>query len=298
MKGAVLDPSILHISETDWFNRDKRDYFLKHLFDNLTAIDDYRIAEITWSAEQEICLWATPQTPPWRLDKDWSNQLLPAIIVLLQRNKRSVELDARQPPCKVQPSMQFVHQNAGRCFLILMHSFIKSQEETFLCLGVPNIAPTNPQYLFSCNCCPSPLSPNLVCRPTDWLNYIDITSEYWPSNETESDKLLSALQMFRVREFNGKPFLHKFEFSPQFILALSQTHSDKSKILTQMVKKLISTKQEAANDPTLSDEYLARQEVFRFRVTRRLRIHYYYETDRHICFLSFYDAGQHDEGLR
>lgn len=301
MKSAVLDPSILHISETDWFDRDKRDHFLKHLFDNLTAINDYRIAKIAWTEEQEICLWATPQTPPWRRDKDWSNELVPAIHNLLQRNRKSIELDARQLPCSVQPSMEFVNQNAGICFLILLHSFIKSQEEMFLCLGLPNIAPTNPQYLFSCTCCSPPLSPKLVCCPTDWLNYIDITSEYWPSNETESDKLLSALHMFRVKEFNGKPFRHKFQFSPHFIRALSQTHSDKSRILRQMVKKLISTKQEAAHDPTLNDEYLDKQKVFRFRVTprpRSIRIHYDYGTARYIYFLSFCDVGQHDEGLR
>lgn len=300
MKNAVLDPSILHISETDWNDAVKRDYFLKHLFDNLTAIDQYRIAEILWSNELEICLWSTRQTPPWRIDKDWSNELLPPIYLLLQRNKQDIELDAGQSPCSVQPHMEFVHQDSGNCFLVLMHSLVKSQDEVFLCLGLPNIRPTNPRYLFGCTCCSLPLSPNLVCCPTDWFNYIDIASEYWPSNETESDKLFTALNMVRVKEFDGKPFLYKFEFSPHFICGLSETHSDKSRILRQMVKRLTLTKQNAARDPTLKDEYLEEPKVSRFRVTPRpksIRIHYQYET-QHIYFLSFYDVGQHDEGLR
>lgn len=298
MKTVVLDPSILHISETDWFNDDKRDYFLRHLFDNLTAIDDYRIAEIVWSEGHETCLWATPQTPPWRLDRDWSNQLVPIIYKLLHQNSRFIELDSVQLPCEVHPSMQFIHQNAGVCFLILMHSFIRSQDKTFLCLGLPNITPTNPQYLFSCICCPSSLSPNLVRCPMDWLDYVDITGEYWPSSETDSDKLLGALHMLRAREFNIKTFRYKFDFSTHFINALSQTHSNKLRILRQMVKRLISTSQEARHDSSLNDEYLSQQKVSRFWVTRRTRIHYDYLTNGHIYFLSYYDVGKHDEGLR
>jgi hypothetical protein len=298
MKSAVLDPSILHISTTDWDTTDKRDHFLKHLFDNLTAIDDYRIAKILWSQQQEACLWLTPQTPPWRVDKDWSNALVPIIYGLLQRNSNFIELDSSLAPCAVRPLMHLIHQRPGRWFLILMHSLIKSQDEVFLCLGLPNIAPASRQYLFTCTCCPSPMSPNLVSSATDWLNYVDITGEYWPSNETESDKLFSALQMFRLKEFNDKPFLHKFEFSTHFVSALSRTHTNKATILRQMVKKLVATKQEATRDPTLRDEYLCEQRVFRFRVTHRTRIHYDYGTEAHIYFLSFYDVGQHDEGLR
>ncbi len=300
MKSAVLDPSIFHITETDWLNTDKRNAFLNHLFESLTAIDQYRIAEILWSKELEICLWSTPQTPPWRKDKDWSNALLPPIYLLLQRNKKDIDLGGGQSPCSVQPHMEFVHQYAGNCFLTLMHSFIKSQEQIFLCLGLPNIRPTNRRYLFSCTCCSLPLSPNLVCSPTDWFNYIDIASEYWPSSETESDKLLSALNMVRLKEFDAKPFLYEFQFSPDFISGLSGTHSDKSRILRQIVKRLILTRQDAARDPTLKDEYLEEQKVSRFRVTPRptsIRIHYQYETG-HIYFLSFYDVGQHDESLR
>jgi hypothetical protein len=301
MKSAVFDPSIFHISEADWFIDEKRDCFLEHLFENLTAIDQYRIAKIIWNEELETCLWLTPQTPPWRKDKDWSNQLVPVIHKLLQRNISFIELGAKQSPCDVNPSMEFVHQNTGYCFLKLMHSFIKSQEEIFLCLGLPNVVLTNALYSFSCKCCPLPLSPNLVFRSIDWLKYVDIINEYWPIDETENDKLSSALNMFRVKEFNGRPFLYKFGFSSSFLATISQTHSDKSRILRQMVKKLISTNQESARDPTLHDEYLEEQKEFRFRVTpkpKSIRIHYDYTKDRNIYFLSFYDAGQHDKGLR
>ena len=298
MRSAVLDPSLLHVSENDWLDPPYRDGFLNHLLDTLQGIDDRRDVQIAWTLQQEACLWQDPQTPPWRRDKDWSNQLVPAIYRLLQRNTTPIRPDPPQFTCTVTPSMQCVHEPAQDYFLLLMHSFITSQDETFLCLGLPNLPPPTPPYVFDCTCCPSSISPNLVCRSTDWLKYIDITAEYWPSAQTDSDKLTAALQLFRIKEFPDKPFIYTFQFSLSFIDALSQTPSDRTRILRQMVRRLTLTRQQAADDRSLHDEYLHQQRLYRFRVTRTMRIHYDYTPDGHIHFSSFYDTGQHDEGLR
>lgn len=298
MKNAVLDPAILFISETNWFDIHKRDNFLKHLFNNLTSIDQYSVAKILWNDELENCLWSYPPIPPWRQDKDWGNQIVPAIYHLLRKNVQICSCGLSQTTCNVQPAMNCCNPNALLCFMKLMHRLISLSQHILLCLGLANVLPTHEDYVFNCACCSQSLVPELINSPTDWLHHVDIENDYWPNSITEENKIFKALDIIRIRDFNGSPFLHKFCFVPKFISELSLTQSNRTRILKQMVKKLIFTRQQATSDTTLQDEYLRDKREYRFRVTKSIRIHYHHGADGQIYFLSFYDVGQHDEGLR
>jgi len=300
MKNAVFDPAIFFISATDWLDADKRDRFLKHLCDNLTNIDQYSVAQIVWNDELECCLWAHPCMPPWRLDRDWNIPLVPIIHNTFQRKRTTINCGSSQVVCAVDPSMNCVNSDALLCFLKLMHKVRTSIPDILLCLGLENVLSTNSSYVFSCACCPQNFTPKLINSPIDWLHHIDLEEEYWPNDISDSDKFAEALKIVRIRAFNSSPFLYEFEFTPRFVNDLIATQSNKMEILHQIVKRLILTRQQAARDSSLQDEYLRKRGEYRFRVTPRpnsARINYKYDQSRAIIFSRYYAAGHHDDGL-
>lgn len=300
MRNAVFDPAIFFISETDWSNEHRRDRFLKHLYENLENIDQYSVAQIVWNDELENCLWAHPQIPPWRQNRDWSIQLVPTIYRILQRNRATVNCGSSHIACTVDPLMNCVNADALTCFLELMHKVSTSIPDILLCLGLENILSTNSSYVFSCTCCPQNLIPKLINSSTDWLHYIDLEKKYWPNSISDLDKFVKALEVVRIRDFNNPPFLYKFEFSSRFINELIVTQSNKLEILHQMVRRLTLTSQQAACNASLQDEYLRKKREHRFRVTpgpSSARIHYSYNPSGTIIFLCYYGAGHHDDGL-
>ncbi len=287
MKNVVLDPALLFITEIDWANNHKRDWFLAHLLDNLTNIDQYSVAQILWNDELESCLWSDPHIPPWRQDKDWGNQLVPIIYRLLKKNIAADNFEGSQTVCNVQTVLDCSDPNALICFLRIMHRLISFTLDTLLCLGLPNILPADSNYTFYCTCCSKTLTPELIKHPTDWLRYIDVENKYWPGNVSDSRKFKKGLDIIRLRDLNDSPFLHNFQFSPRFIDDLALTHSNRLRILRQIAKRLTLTAQQAALDASLQDEYLNRG-VYRFRVTPRptsTRIHYSYDQSGAILFL-------------
>lgn len=300
MMNAVLDPAIFFISETDWVDVHKRDRFLQHLSDNLINIDQYSVAQIIWNDELENCIWAHPQIPPWRQNRDWNIQLVPIIYKIFQRNRTIINCGSSQIVCTVDPIMNCVHSDALLCFLKLMHKVSTSIPDILLCLGLENVLSINSSYVFSCTCCSQNFTPKLISSPPDWLHYINLEENYWPNDISDSDKFVKALELVRIRDFNSSPFLYDFEFSPRFINELIVTQSDRIEILHQIVKRLILTRQQAAHDSSLQDECLRKKYEYRFRVTPRphsARIHYSYDRSGTIIFLCYYGVGHHDAGL-
>jgi hypothetical protein len=180
-----------------------------------------------------------------------------------------------------------------------MHEINTYVSDILLCLGLENILSTNSSYVFSCACCSQNFTPELINSPIDWLHYINL-EDYWPSNVSDLDKLVKVLEIVRIRDFNSSPFLYEFEFDPRFINELVAIKSYKIEIIHQIVKRLISTKRQAAQDASLQDEYLKGKCEYRFRVTPRpssARIHYTYDQSGTIIFLCYYGAGHHDDGL-
>ncbi|MTJ52694.1 hypothetical protein FJR38_08490 [Anabaena sp. UHCC 0253] len=296
MMKAVFEPSNLFISEIEWQNQESRDKFLEHLLDNLKNISDYEITKIYWTDELEEILWEHPQLPPWRQDRDWKIQIVPIIYKLFNSVKENLPNHKQLTSCTVQPG--FNSQDPSdlilNYFLELIHILIDRNENIYLCLGIK----TNKQeYIFSCKCHDFKVHPTIIENPIQWLNYIDIINTYWPSSVNEIDKLHESLKiLFKIH--NSQP-IQEYEFSPQFVKDIIKATNHREKILQSIVKRLLLTKQQAAKDMNLQDEYLKPKKEYRFRVTPRpasTRIHYKYAKNK-ILFLKYYDEGEHDEGL-
>ena len=150
---TVLDPAILFISETDWYDEKHRDEFLDHLLHNLKKIDEYTITGIYWNDDFESNLWDSPQKPPWRKQSDWNNHLVPIIYNLFTKSKIELNFVNNLSSCDVSPCMNKCHyDNVNDCFLKLMHEIINRKEDIFLCLSIKNKLSNNNKYSFTCTC--------------------------------------------------------------------------------------------------------------------------------------------------
>ena len=188
-------------------------------------------------------------------------------------------------------------------FLSLIHYIIDLNKETLLCLGIKNRMRKNTdKYHFSCECHPNALTPYSINKPEDFLNYIDIENKYWPKNmdEKEIKNFRISLEIMRLITFPDKKFLFNYKFARTFIKDIIDTEKYRDKILKNMVKLLISTKQEAASNPNLKNEYIEHKKEYRFRVTQRpssTRIHYIFNDQKILIFKNYYREGKHDDGL-
>ena len=108
-------------------------------------------------------------------------------------------------------------------------------------------------------------------------------------------------QRYSRLEFPDKQILYRYVFKKEFLRDILYCDLDRRrKLLSQMVKRLTLTNQQAGSDSTLQDEYIQQQEERRFRVTQRptsVRVHYIFNQSGEIVFLKYYGAGEHDDGL-
>jgi hypothetical protein len=179
-------------------------------------------------------------------------------------------------------------------FLELMHIVIEREENVYLCLGVNRI---REEFTFFCDCHSFQVNPVVIAKPIEWLDHIDLTGSYWPSNIDEEGKFNTALEI-AFKKLDKQP-IYEYEFSKSFLKDIIKVQNHRTSIIEWTAKRLTLTKQEAAKDSYLQDEYLKQKKEYRFRITQRpssTRIQYKY-VNKKIKFLSYYDEGEHDDGL-
>ncbi len=293
---TVFEPGNLFISVQDWEDSEKRDIFLQHLLDNLEHINDYRITKVYWTDELEKLLWDSPQSPPWRLDRDWNLPIVQVIYRAFGKVKEYVQNSKNLTSCLVEPVIDCSQLGdlTLLAFLELMHIVIDRNENVYLCLGSSRLVEN---YLFSCNCHSFQIIPSIIAKPREWLQRIDIASNYWPNNLDEIEKFNAALNIV-FKKLNRNP-IYEYEFSKTFLKDIIKTQVYREYIIEYTARRLTLTKQEAARDSYLQDEYLAQRKEYRFRITQRpssTRIHYKY-VNKKLIFLRYYGEGEHDDGL-
>lgn len=293
---TVFDPGNLFISESDWHNAEQRDIFLQHLLDNLDYINDYQITKIYWTDELEKLLWDSPQLPPWRLNRDWNLPIVQVIYRAFNKAKEYIHNSKNLTSCLVEPPLDCskLGDLTLLAFLELMHIVIDKNENIYLCLSNSRI---KENYLFSCDCHSFQITPLVITKPTEWLNHVNLASDYWPESLDEIEKLHTALKIM-FKKLNRKP-IYEYEFSNAFIKDIVKTQNYREYIIEYAAKRLTLNKQEAARDSYLQDEYLAQSKEYRFRITQRpssTRIHYKY-VNKKFRFLRYYGEGEHDDGL-
>ncbi len=265
-----------------------------------TIINDYKFTKIYWTDELEEFLWNSPQLPPWRLDRDWKLRIVPIIYNKLKNYLENINYNDKITICSVEPEMTYSYgkREIFESFLKLLHYILEKREEIFLSIGLENQLIDN-KYCFSCDCHTYKLRPELINSPDDWWEHIDLENNYCPANCNEMNKFRIALDIERKRSYPGKEFRYNYEFDSNFIKDIIDTRRHRDKILKSLVIRLISTRQEAALNPHLQDEYIDSKREYRFRVTPRpasTRIHYIIDRQT-LHFKRYYDEGEHDAGL-
>jgi hypothetical protein len=102
---TVFDPANLFITSLEWQNSTKRDVFIQHLLDNLSHITDYEITRIYWTDALEELLWAAPQLPPWRQDREWGLPMIQILYGKFSIAKEHIVNSDNLVPCLVQPEL-------------------------------------------------------------------------------------------------------------------------------------------------------------------------------------------------
>jgi hypothetical protein len=302
---TVFDPTVLFITESEWYDLRKRDGFLEHLAGNLQYIREFIATKVYWTDELEELLWNDPLLPPWRHDKDWKNKIVPVIYKRFQGCKLLVNLPHTEIKCSVLPQFKCTccKLDAHRLFMGLMDYALVNQEYIYLCVGIGNRLTGEQNYRFFDESDSYSLVPELINIPEDWLKHVNFTEAFWPQSYSKEDldKLHTALaataELFFARNMN-EPFQYEIEFERPFIEAISDELNNRQEILIALVKRLMRTQQEASADKGLNDEPVrGRRKERRFRVSIQRRIHYRYGKTGKIVFLKYYREGRHDEGL-
>ncbi|MEH2423103.1 MAG: hypothetical protein V7K48_19980 [Nostoc sp.] len=293
---TVFEPGNLFLSESDWYDAEKRDNFLQHLLENLDYINNYKITKIYWTDELEKLLWDSPQLPPWRLNRDWNLPIVQVIYRAFNTTQEFIQNSKNLTSCLVQPSLDCseIGDLTLLAFLELMHIVIDRSENIYLCLGASRI---KNDYFFSCDCHSFGITPLVIAKPTEWLNHINLASDYWPDSLDEIEKFQTALNIM-FKKLNSKA-IYEYEFSNAFLKDIIKTKTHREQIIEYAAKRLTLNQQEAAKDSYLKDEYLPQTKEHRFRVTQRpssTRIHYKY-VNKKFRFLRYYGEGEHDNGL-
>lgn len=298
---AVFDPSLLFISDADWFDEEKRDAFLEHLLNHLELIDDYDICKIWWTDELQTILVGNPSMHPW-FGSDLRN---PLIVAISQRfyNRTENHLEFNNI-CKITPSLtiNYTNQNTHEHFLKLVHTLIDFKEHFYFCAGIQNLLIAPNQYTFHCNCHDNQLAPTLLNNATEWLQYVDIVEHFFPKTIEEFDeKFEKGMDFIRKKGFKAQPYLFDFEFTKNFKKDIIHRTTYRENIFRSLVKKLISTSAESANSD-LHDEFITKNRIneWRIRVTQRpssTRIHYILTDGNSVKFLAYYGEGEHDDGI-
>lgn len=302
---TLFEPSLLFISEADWYDEEKQDAFLEHLINHLDLIDEYDMCKIWWTDELQNILVGNPNMHPW-FQSDLRNPLVVAIHQkFYQRVENVFEFDTI---CTISPSLTitYTNQDAHTHFLKLAHTLIDFKEPSYLCVGTQNRLNTDENYTFNCKqlaCHDNELVPILINKAHNWLQYIDVVGQFFPTTIEEfNDKFEDGLALIKKTMFGGKPYLFSFEFTNKFKKSIINRTTFQESIFIAIVKKLTSTGLESKNSD-LEDEFIVNNKKkiaeWRMRVTQRpssTRIHYTV-ADNKITFLCYYGEGEHDDRL-
>lgn len=295
MDFAILDPSILHISEEEWIDDEKRDAYLEHFMDMLNGINNDQNIALAWSDAFDELFWTPPQKLPWNMDKCWSNKIIPIVYDRINKNAKFFDAPENHIHCEINPNIHYDRNDFYLLFLGLIVTLHKECNKIAMCFGIKNIPPKDHKFRVNGeNLIPDPL---FITNPKDFLNIIEVSKYYWPNSSNDSELVKKGILIILNRDYDKENSICCFSFSKQFLCKLAETTDDRDKILNAIAKRLSMTKAEAGRDGSLQDENIVgKKGIRRFRITSSKRIHYV-EKPGNIEFLMFYDEGEHDDGL-
>ncbi|WP_318466619.1 hypothetical protein [Photobacterium leiognathi] len=296
MNYALLEPSLLSISEEDWYCECSRDEYLEHFNSIMNCINDSSNIKLAWNDLYDDLFWTSPQKRPWKMDRYWSNTIIPIIYEKLQKN--AIHQDLGEELCEVEPKINCEREDLYSIFCKLIPQLNSEGKDSLICFGSKNI-PIKPHEFFVSGEKIEP-TPRMFYSENCFLSLIDIESELWPTGNDDNESFKKAINIKIARDLCNQKILYDFCFSQKFLKKISKVNIDRDKIITAIARRLIMNTSDAGRDGCLQDENIEGQEsIRRLRVTPRpssKRIHYKNSPNK-IEFLMFYDVGEHDDGL-
>lgn len=197
MDYAVLEPSVISISDEEWDCEIQRDNFLEHFNLIIKNIDSNKGLVIAWSACADELIWGNPQRPPWKKDKSWSNTLIPIIFKFMQKNSDYIEIHDDFLECKITPPFNFIRDDLYNNFKILLAHLHFNCKGISIPLGLKNIP--SKEYDFKVSDKALSPHPKLISCTKEFLEKINVEEEYWPSTIND-DELLKEGILFLLKK--------------------------------------------------------------------------------------------------
>lgn len=303
MDYAVLEPSVISISQDEWDCEVQRDDYLEHFNLILKNIENNQDLHIAWSSETDDLIWAAPQRPPWRRDRTWANTIIPILFKSMQNNLEYIDIEEDSLECTIEPPLKCYREELTKNFKNILAHLHDNCEQIIIPLGLKNIPVIAPFPKFSVDENELAPPPSLISCCNDFLKIVKVEETFWPKSGEDAESLREGINLLLKRNHNIDPCIVHFDFKKSFVKKLSVTQNSKLRILELMAKRLSKTTAEAGRDPVLQDEKVEgksnKNQERRFRVTPRpssKRIHYSFDNSK-IIFKMFYDSGEHDDGL-
>jgi hypothetical protein len=270
------------------------------LLDYLDEIERLRAVTVLWSEDLEALLWSDPILPPWRVDRDWRNKLVPVIAKKFRLATAILSLTVRCEGAVFLPpdSLPSVRDDITRAFCRLSHQAALEKQELILCLDGVN--ETKAPLAIKCGACALDATIRPITSPRNLGRDPEIAAEFWNSARADSvadvDRLLGLALRWRGDNLAAR---YRPKYSTSFIDKVA-TAAEKGPIFEALAKRISKTEDEARHDAGLHDEPVRgkeREGIRRFRVSIAERIHYDYPTAQEIRFVDYFPEGHHDDGL-
>lgn len=288
----IFDTNIVHIDEITWADEDKRDDFLEYFLKCLNFVDTYENSFVYWSDQLESILWDSPTLPPWRVDQDFKNKIVPILYTKFLKSKYFIEVNGQYDECELEPHLEQTDRYAV-AFKALCGSLM-SQGNTFsMILSLHREVPTNSMFGFSCSSTQNAVTFKGENNLVKWLENDEFINYIWPNSVDDLIYFQKIVEICTSMNLN----IHKFIFTNEFINSILDLSLRFKKSLIKAIKdRLIMTGSEAASS-YLKEETI--NGIMRVRVTARptsTRLHFIFQENK-IIFKQYYREGEHDDGL-
>lgn len=287
----LFEPSIYNISYEDWNKEEIKDDFLQKLLKIFDFLDLHTDIILLWSDELDEIMWMSPQSPPWRINKDFKNVFIPVIFKKLSKIKMNIDINHSFTSCIFNPEITY-NLKYDDAFKNIFSQIVKDEIDVNLILSEKqikrdetNIICESPEKNFNCT------SINKIAEIIRNQKFIDF---FWPVSINNKKQFEDFINSLFINLEN------KFIFEDKFIRDLINEKNSifKLKIIQGIYKRLQLNTVEAKNDISLQEEEL-NNNILRIRITPRpssLRIHLKV-SNKTITFLEYFNSSEHDKGL-
>lgn len=289
-----MDPNILFACPGEWIDLRKRNSFLKDLLGWLDIINRLENVNILWTTDLETEMWSNPAKHPWFYG-DLANPLIVTIHTLFRQ--KTLFIDANPITSSLDKPFEIKCNdliNIANCAYQMLHSAIHLERQFTVCYAFDTL-PNN--CVAVCPCDNTSLILPCVNRADGIVMAMPLAL---PETISEFNQNIDVvLDHVRQTIFGGRKFFHTYEFTTNFIQGYLDSTRNQRHILKCVVKKLVMSPSEAAQDGGLQDKDYTndRTGLRRLRVTQESRIDYRYDGLK-VVFIEYFDEGSYDNSLR